>query len=263
MSAQVALRRQVTHLTFNDGLTGLPNRAYAEQRGQHVLSQPISAAGAPDGPGTVAGVMILDLDGFTAINEGRGSTAADLLLAQVARRLRLAVSPQDTVARWGGDEFAVLTESAESTEELAEIAERLSRSVASLPFRIGEEDLAITASVGVALADGSPAAHVWRNAEMALARAKGSGTGEVEVFGLGTGEAGADEIGAAATGPGEPEPGRASGRGASAGPLAADEPGMSEPGMSEPRMDEAGADEPGPMVSAVGEAAETPAGAGT
>jgi diguanylate cyclase (GGDEF)-like protein/PAS domain S-box-containing protein len=275
MSAQVALRRQVTHLTFNDGLTGLPNRAYAEQRGQDVLSHRISAAGAPDGPGTVAGVIILDLDGFTAMNEGRGSTAADLLLAQVARRLRLAVSPQDTVARWGGDEFAVLTESAESAEELAEIAERLSRSVASQPFRIGEEDLAITASVGVALADGSPAAHVWRNAEMALARAKGSGTGEVEVFGLGTGEASpaevspdevspdevspdkvsADGAGAAGTGSREPEPGRASDPVASAGPLAADGPGLAAGGLA--------ADEPGPVVSTVGEAAETPAGAGT
>src|SRR5215472_10070863 len=205
MSAQVALRRQVTHLTFHDGLTGLPNRAYVEQRGQDVLSQPLSATGAPGGPGAVAGVIILDLDGFTAINEGRGSTAADLLLAQVARRLRLAVSPQDMVARWGGDEFAVLTESAESAAELAEIAERLSRSVASQPFRIGEEDLAITASVGVALADGSPAAHVWRNAEMALARAKGSGTGAVEVAGLATDAASAGEAGVTGAGPGKLE----------------------------------------------------------
>ena len=204
LSAQVALSRQVTHLTFHDGLTGLPNRAYVEQRGQDVLSH----AGALAGPGTVAGVILLDMDGFTAINEECGHTAGDLLLAQVARRLRLAVSPQDTVARWGGDEFAVLTESAASAEELAEIAERLSRSVASQPFRIGEADLAITASVGVAIADGGPAAHVWRNAEMALARAKGSGAGQVEVFGRGTGEASADEMGIAGTGTGELEAAR-------------------------------------------------------
>jgi diguanylate cyclase (GGDEF)-like protein/PAS domain S-box-containing protein len=208
VSAQVALRRQVTHLTFHDGLTGLPNRAYVEQRGQDVLGQAGSTAGAPAGLGTVAGVILLDLDGFTAINEEYGHTAGDLLLAQVARRLRLAVSPQDTVARWGGDEFAVLTESAASAEELADIAERLSRSMASQPFRIGEEDLPITASVGVALADGSPAAHVWRNAEMALAQAKGSGPGEIMVFDLATGEAsggapGADEPGPVASTVGE------------------------------------------------------------
>src|SRR6516165_1696317 len=122
MSAQVALRRQVTHLTFHDGLTGLPNRAYAEQRAQDVLGpgrgataaggpagEPavpaVPAAGPPAKP-AVPGVIVVDIDGFTAVNDARGRTAGDLVLAQVARRLRLAVSPEDTVARWGGDEFA-------------------------------------------------------------------------------------------------------------------------------------------------------------
>ena len=245
MSAQVALRRQVTHLTFHDGLTGLPNRAYVEQRGQDVLTQASSPAAALAGPATAAGAIVLDMDGFTAINEEYGHTAGDLLLAQVARRLRLAVSPQDTVARWGGDEFAVLTESAASAEELAEIAERLSRSVAAQPFLIGEENLVITASVGVAIADGSPAAHVWRNAEMALARAKGSGPGQVGVFGLAAGEASAAGTGANGTGHGEMEAARAS-----------------RPGAGASGADEPAEDEPGPVASTCGETAETPAGAG-
>ncbi len=101
MSAQVALRRQVTHLTFHDGLTGLPNRAYVEQRAQDLLSQarqPTVAAGGQDsGTRTVAGVILLDMDDFTAVNDESGHTAGDLLLAQVARRLRLAVSPR---TRW-------------------------------------------------------------------------------------------------------------------------------------------------------------------
>jgi diguanylate cyclase (GGDEF)-like protein/PAS domain S-box-containing protein len=174
MSAQVALRRQVTHLTFHDGLTGLPNRAYAEQRAVDVLGQ---------GRGTaVPGVILVDIDGFTAVNDVRGHTAGNLLLAQVARRLRLAVSPEDTVARWGGDEFAVLTEGTVSTAELADIAERLARGVAAQPFRIGDSDLSITASAGAALADGSAGADMWRNAETALARAKAAGGGRVEMF---------------------------------------------------------------------------------
>jgi diguanylate cyclase (GGDEF)-like protein/PAS domain S-box-containing protein len=185
MSAQVALRRQVTHLTFHDGLTGLPNRAYAEQRARDVLSQDRNAAAAAlavaDPP--LPGVIVVGIDGFTAVNDARGHTAGDLLLAQVARRLRLAVSPEDAVARWGGDEFAVITETTMSAAELADIAERLARGVASMPFRIGDSDLSITASVGAALADGSPAAHVWRNAEMALTRAKAAGDGQVEMFG--------------------------------------------------------------------------------
>ena len=211
---------------------------------------------------TVAGVILLDMDGFTAVNEEYGHTAGDLLLAQVARRLRLAVSPQDTVARWGGDEFAVLTESAASAEELADLAERLSRSVASQPFRVGDTDLAITASVGVALADGSPAAHVWRNAEIALARAKGFGAGRVEMFepgqagsggdgaSGGTGDPGTGAPGAGGTGGSVAEVSQAGGGATVAGPRGAGDAAIEPEPM------------PGPVASAVGEAAETPAGAG-
>jgi diguanylate cyclase (GGDEF)-like protein len=160
----------------------------------------------------VPGVIIVDIDGFTAVNDARGHTAGDLLLAQVARRLRLAVSPEDTVARWGGDEFAVIAEATVSAAEVADIAERLARGVASIPFRIGDSDLSITASVGAALADGSPAAHVWRNAEMALTRAKAAGGGRVEMFGTGdqaataaTGQAGMFGAGEEAAGGGQVE----------------------------------------------------------
>jgi diguanylate cyclase (GGDEF)-like protein/PAS domain S-box-containing protein len=199
MSAQVALRRQVTHLTFHDGLTGLPNRAYAEQRAHDVLSEDRNAAAAAvavaDPP--LPGVIVVDIDGFTAVNDARGHTAGDLLLAQVARRLRLAVSPEDTVARWGGDEFAVITEATVNATELADIAERLARGVAAMPFRIGDTELSITASVGAAIADGSTAAHMWRNAEMALARAKAAGGAQVEMFNAGddTATAGAGQAG--------------------------------------------------------------------
>jgi GGDEF domain-containing protein len=99
MSDQVALRQQVTHLTFHDGLTGLPNRAYLEERARDALRR--------SGDGTEAGVVFLDLDGFTAVNDSVGHGAGDLVLAQAARRLRAIVPPHDTVARWGGDEFAV------------------------------------------------------------------------------------------------------------------------------------------------------------
>ncbi len=211
MSAQVALRRQVTHLTFHDGLTGLPNRAYAEQRAQEVLSQDRDAAAAAlavaDPP--VPGVIVVDIDGFTTVNDARGHTAGDLLLAQVARRLRLAVSPEDTVARWGGDEFAVIAEATVSAAELADIAERLARGVASLPFRVGDSDLSITASVGAALADGSPAAHVWRNAEMALGRAKAAGGGQVELFGAGDDAGARDDPVQAPAEAATPQPGAA------------------------------------------------------
>jgi diguanylate cyclase (GGDEF)-like protein/PAS domain S-box-containing protein len=176
VSAQVALRRQVTHLTFHDGLTGLPNRAYIEQRAQEVLSQ------AGPARGLAAAVIVVDMDNFTAVIDAAGHSAADLLLAQIARRLRMAVSSQNTVARWGGDEFAVLIEGAAAVEEISDIAERLARGVASLPFRVGASEVTLTASVGIALADGSRAGQVWRNAELAVGRAKAAGGGQVKLF---------------------------------------------------------------------------------
>ncbi len=176
VSDQVALRRQVTQLTFTDGLTGLPNRAYIEDRAKR-LARLSAEAGMP---GT--GAIFVDLDGFTGVNDSVGHGAGDLLLAQAARRLRAAVAPAGTVARWGGDEFAVLVEGASSAQEVVDIAERLALVIAAEPFRAADRDIPMTASVGVALADGSDPAHLLRNADVAMSRAKESGGGRVEVF---------------------------------------------------------------------------------
>lgn len=173
VSDQVALRQQVTHLTFHDGLTGLPNRAYVEERGREALEPSAER---------VAGVIFLDLDGFTAVNDLIGHGAGDLVLAQAARRLRSVVPAADTVARWGGDEFAVLMENATGAQEIIELAERLAGVVAGEPFRVAERNLGLTASVGVALADGSAPGVVLRNADVAMARAKDGGGNRVEVY---------------------------------------------------------------------------------
>src|SRR5215831_5088053 len=187
VSAQVALRRQVTHLTFHDGLTGLPNRAYVEQRVREAADPAAPAPGTTSPAPSIAGVILLDLDRFAAVNAAVGHGGGDVLLAQVGRRLRAAVPPQDTVARWGGDEFAVLVEGAVSPEEIADMAERLARSVASSPFRAGEADVSMTACVGVALPGEGPAGAVWRNADLAMSRAKERGEGWVEIYAGGDG----------------------------------------------------------------------------
>jgi diguanylate cyclase (GGDEF)-like protein len=173
VSDQVALRQQVTHLTFHDGLTGLPNRAYVEERAREAL-EPAAER--------VAGVIFLDLDGFTAVNDLVGHGAGDLVLAQTARRLRAVVPAQDTVARWGGDEFAVLIENASGPQEITDLAERLAGVVAGEPFRVADRNVGLTASVGVALADESAPSVVLRNADVAMARSKDSGGGRVEVY---------------------------------------------------------------------------------
>jgi diguanylate cyclase (GGDEF)-like protein len=182
VSDQVALRQQVTHLTFHDGLTGLPNRAYVEERARDVLRD--AAPGQPGDAGRT-GVIFLDLDRFTAVNDSVGHGAGDLVLAQAARRLRAVVPVHDTVARWGSDEFAVLVENAGSDQEVAEIADRLAGAVAAEPFRVAGQQIALTASVGVALADlspGDPPGLVLRNADVAMSRAKDSGGDRVEVY---------------------------------------------------------------------------------
>ncbi|HUY49032.1 MAG TPA: GGDEF and EAL domain-containing protein [Streptosporangiaceae bacterium] len=184
VSDQVALRRQIAHLTYHDGLTGLPNRAYLEEQARDVLSLgrlAAAAQGAGGEPG-VAGVILVDLDGFTGVNDAAGPSAGDLVLAQVARRLRAVVPPHGTVARWGGDEFAVLVQEAASAQELTDLGGRILASVAAEPFRAADRAVALSASVGVALADGSPAGYVWRNADAAVSRAKEAGGGRLEVF---------------------------------------------------------------------------------
>jgi diguanylate cyclase (GGDEF)-like protein/PAS domain S-box-containing protein len=177
VSDQVALRQQVAHLTFHDGLTGLPNRAYVEERARDVLGDAATAGRA--------GVVFLDLDRFTAVNDSVGHGAGDLVLAQAARRLRAAVPVHDTVARWGSDEFAILVEDAGSVQEVAEIAERLADAVAAEPFQVAGQQIALTASVGVALAEAgpdSPSALVLRNADVAMSRAKEAGGDRVEIY---------------------------------------------------------------------------------
>jgi diguanylate cyclase (GGDEF)-like protein len=182
VSDQVALRQQVAHLTFHDGLTGLPNRAYVEERTRDVLR---------DAPASRVGVIFLDLDRFTAVNDSVGHGAGDLVLAQAARRLRAIVPVHDTVARWGSDEFAVLVENAGTGPEVSEIAERLAAAIAAEPFRVAGQQIALTASVGVALAGrepglpdtpDDPTGLVLRNADVAMSRAKEAGGDRVEVY---------------------------------------------------------------------------------
>jgi diguanylate cyclase (GGDEF)-like protein len=174
VSELVALRQQLTHLTFHDGLTGLPNRAYAEDRARDAL--------ASGGQEARTGVIFLDLDGFTAVNDLVGHGAGDLVLAQAARRIRAAVPAEGTVARWGSDEFAVIMENVAGAQEAGELAERLVAAIAAEPFRAADREIALTASVGVALADEGPPELLLRNADVAMARAKEGGGGRAEIY---------------------------------------------------------------------------------
>jgi len=180
VSDRIALRRQLAHLTFHDGLTGLPNRAFVEDRVKDLLDQAGPVSGPDSGP-AVIGAILVDLDGYTAVNDLIGHGGGDLLLAQAGRRLRAAAPPQAMVARWSGDEFAILVADALCAQDVIDLAERLAGRIAAEPFSAAGKEIPLTVSVGVALADPGTA-DLLSNAEVAMSRAKEAGGGRVEVF---------------------------------------------------------------------------------
>ncbi len=181
ISAQVELQKQVDHLTFHDGVTGLPNRAYLEERVREVLGRRAEAGEGQQASQTA--VVFLDLDGFTAVNDSAGHAFGDYLLAQVGHRLRAVLRAGDTLARWGSDEFVALVEERPRADSVVDLAERMIRVIGGEPFQVAERDVVVTASVGVAFAEpGVDGAELLRNADMAMARAKEQGGGHVEVY---------------------------------------------------------------------------------
>ena len=167
--------RVLAHHALHDPLTGLPNRALLLDR----LSQSLVRCGRTD---AFVAVLYLDIDRFKLVVDELGHEAADRVLRAVAARLRNVVRPSDTLARFTGDEFVVVCDDVQGPAEATRIANRITE-VLALPVD-DHEDLALAASVGVALARGddiSPEALV-RNADTAMHRAKEQGRGRIELF---------------------------------------------------------------------------------
>ena len=173
------LRSELQHHALHDQLTGLANRTLLTDR----LEQALARA---ERSGTPLTVMFCDLDGFKAVNDGLGHRAGDLLLIEVASRLRRAVRPADTVARLGGDEFAVLCEGADTPE-----AERIARAIAGSvrrPVEVEGDEASVSVSVGVVVhAGGEPttAAAMLRDADTAMYEAKSAGKDRHTVYDAG------------------------------------------------------------------------------
>jgi diguanylate cyclase (GGDEF)-like protein len=163
------------HEALHDSLTGLPNRNLFLDRLQHSLS----VAARRETP---IAVLFLDLDQFKLVNDSLGHAAGDELLAAVAPRIEQALRPGDTVARFGGDEFAILAEDIRNEHGATRIAERIAEALA-LPFILREREHFVSASIGISIATGGEDPEgLIRDADSALYRAKEHGRGGYEIF---------------------------------------------------------------------------------
>jgi diguanylate cyclase (GGDEF)-like protein len=166
---------KISHMARFDAVTGLPNRSFFHDQ----LDNALRATRALDS----CAVLFIDLDQFKQVNDTLGHPVGDRLLTSVADRLRGIVSPTDTVARFGGDEFVVFRAGIANMDDAASLARRIVEELGA-PYEIDHHQLIIGASIGIATNSrvGITADHLMKNADMALYRAKSDGRGTWHFF---------------------------------------------------------------------------------
>jgi diguanylate cyclase (GGDEF)-like protein/PAS domain S-box-containing protein len=168
---------RLIHDALHDALTGLPNRhMFMERLGESMFRFRESGASR-------FAVLFLDLDRFKVVNDSLGHHVGDELLVAVARRLQDSVRASDTVARFGGDEFAILLTSLDDATDATVIAARVAQAVAA-PVNLNGYEIFTSASIGIALSSAGydRPEYLLRNADTAMYRAKSGGGLAWEVF---------------------------------------------------------------------------------
>ena len=176
-AAHVIAWRTNEHQLLRDPLTGLPSRVLFNNR----LSQALERLQRRRG--RYVAVLFLDLDRFKVINDSLGHNAGDKLIVAVAERMRNSLRRHETVARFGGDEFAILCEDISDEQDAIAVGERVLR-IFSNTFHLPHGDTMSSASLGIALS-GDPDQNVEeliRDADAAMYRAKEAGGGRVMLF---------------------------------------------------------------------------------
>jgi diguanylate cyclase (GGDEF)-like protein/PAS domain S-box-containing protein len=172
-----ALEGQLEQQVLHDNLTGLPNRMLFSDRLRHALDRSTRSAGR-------VAVLFLDLDNFKVVNDSLGHDVGDRLLTTVGERLKNCLRTEDTLARFGGDEFTVLLEEVEDVSSATRVAERIAHELRA-PFLLAGHELVLTVSIGIALSEPSgvnQAEDILRWADLAMYGAKRKGKGVYEVF---------------------------------------------------------------------------------
>ncbi len=166
---------ELTHLALHDNLTGLPNRALLTERIDQAMKRATESGGC-------FALMFMDLDGFKPVNDAFGHHTGDLLLRQVALRLRNSLHRRDTLARVGGDEFVLLVE-LQNPEDALTVARRQVSEVGN-PFNIGEHQLQISLSIGICMypGNGSTQHELLINADAAMYHTKAAGKNGYSFF---------------------------------------------------------------------------------
>ncbi|MDP8943463.1 MAG: EAL domain-containing protein [Actinomycetota bacterium] len=170
--ADEASRQQAMH----DHLTGLPNRSLFLDRVTQALARSDRRPGSP-------ALLFFDLDRFKVVNDSLGHAAGDELLVAVAARLSETVRREDTLSRFGGDEFTVLYEEVPDEQAATALAGRIAKALEA-PFRIGGRDVFVGASIGIVFARdrAETAETLLRDADTAMYHAKERGRGRYEIF---------------------------------------------------------------------------------
>ena len=171
------LQEELEHRATHDALTDLPNRALLMDRLEHAVERAVRER-------VLIAVLFVDLDDFKDVNDAFGHGGGDELLAQAAGRLKRCVRTADTVSRIGGDEFVVVLEGVEGSEQVVEVAERIMETL-SAPFALRRGEASVRASIGVAVLDGNAereAEELVREADQAMYQAKGEGGARYEFY---------------------------------------------------------------------------------
>jgi diguanylate cyclase (GGDEF)-like protein len=176
VTARRHAERELAHQALHDSLTGLANRVLFMDRLDQALARLERNASA-------LALLFVDLDNFKVVNDSLGHAAGDDVLVQAAERLRRTLRPTDTIARFGGDEFVILCEDAAGRADAEEIAGRIGVAIAQ-PFKIGDQEVVLTASTGIVIANDTQtdAGALLRDADTAMYRAKERGRANSQFF---------------------------------------------------------------------------------